>query len=583
MTDQLASDGLDESAPPQADGTATIAEPGAASPATEQAPVTDVAPDAAPISGGDADVTPAKRRRRQRISKWDRPPDPHDWRYFVGNLGKVLIATGLLMFGFVAYQLWGTGIETARAQSALKNEFQELIDQQQVAAPSSNGTDADPSDPDASNDEPSGTETQPAGDAIDAPVTDDVTGIIDDAIEPAVADAGGTGAPADAPAPATDGNPSGGDATVVAAETLVPVDQDIPPIFRGDPLALLEIPAIGRSDIVVPGVSLNDLKDGPGHYPDTPLPGQLGNASIAGHRTTYGAPFFNVDDLVPGDELIVTMLTGDQFIYEVTGIEVVSASDYWVVTTSDPNKAELTLTSCHPKYTARDRIVVHSVLNPAKSSNVGFPTAPYELEPEENPEPIPGDDPVLVADESAVDVPVDEAPIDDPSADSGQADATGDDTTVEDDLPTAAEPDDDTSPVAGIGDDTQTDSVATPADPGADAELDAFSQGWFDDRDAFPQIALWGLAPLPDLDRRLPHQPQVPPRLDRAPGGHLPVPVLPVLLLPEREPVAPTRPLAGLSRRRPSGGAARHLHDLELAARARSVGESLVGCGQRAT
>ncbi len=91
-------------------------------------------------------------------------------------------------------------------------------------------------------------------------------------------------------------------------------------------MALLEIPAIGRSDIVVPGVSLNDLKDGPGHYPDTPLPGQLGNASIAGHRTTYGAPFFDVDDLVPGDELIVTMLTGDRFVYEVTGVEIVSAS-----------------------------------------------------------------------------------------------------------------------------------------------------------------------------------------------------------------------------------------------------------------
>jgi sortase A len=497
VTDQLASDGLDESAPPQADGTATFAEPGAASTATDQAPVTDVMPEPAPISDRSADATPTKRRRRQRISKWDRPPDPHDWRFFVGNLGKVLIATGLLMFGFVAYQLWGTGIETARAQSALKNEFQELIDQQQAAAPGSNGTDADPSDPgatDASNDEPSGTETQPAGDAIDAPVTGDV----DDASEPAAVDAGGTDAPADAPAPAIDGNPSGGDSAVAAAEPLVPIDQDIPPIFRGDPLALLEIPAIGRSDIVVPGVSLNDLKDGPGHYPDTPLPGQLGNASIAGHRTTYGAPFFNVDDLVPGDELIVTMLTGDQFIYEVTGIEVVSASDYWVVTTSDPTKAELTLTSCDPKYTARDRIVVHSVLNPAKSSNVGFPTAPYELEPEENPEPIPGDDPVLVADEPAVDVPTDETPTDDASADSGQADptgddTTGDDTTVEDDRPTAAEPDDDTSPAAGTGDDNQTDSVATPADPGADAELDAFSQGWFDDRDAFPQIALWGL------------------------------------------------------------------------------------------
>ena len=62
-----------------------------------------------------------------RVRKFDRPPPPHDWRWWVGGLGKILIATGLLMFGFVAYQLWGTGIETARAQNALENEFEELL------------------------------------------------------------------------------------------------------------------------------------------------------------------------------------------------------------------------------------------------------------------------------------------------------------------------------------------------------------------------------------------------------------------------------------------------------------------------
>ena len=55
-----------------------------------------------------------RERRRTRVSKWDRPPQPKDWRYFVGTFGKVLIATGILMFGVVAYQLWGAGIETAR-------------------------------------------------------------------------------------------------------------------------------------------------------------------------------------------------------------------------------------------------------------------------------------------------------------------------------------------------------------------------------------------------------------------------------------------------------------------------------------
>src|SRR5215207_9989485 len=61
------------------------------------------------------------------VSKWDRPPEPKDWRYFVGGAGKVLIALGLLMFGFVAYQLWGTGIETARAQNRLESNFEERL------------------------------------------------------------------------------------------------------------------------------------------------------------------------------------------------------------------------------------------------------------------------------------------------------------------------------------------------------------------------------------------------------------------------------------------------------------------------
>ncbi len=62
--------------------------------------------------------------RPPRVRKFDRPAPPHDWRWWVGGVGKTLIATGLLLFGFVAYQLWGTGIETARAQNSLENEFE---------------------------------------------------------------------------------------------------------------------------------------------------------------------------------------------------------------------------------------------------------------------------------------------------------------------------------------------------------------------------------------------------------------------------------------------------------------------------
>ena len=68
-------------------------------------------------------------------------------------------------------------------------------------------------------------------------------------------------------------------------------------VKEGDPLARIEIPKIGVDKIVVAGVALSDLRKGPGHYPNSALPGQIGNAAIAGHRTTYGAPFFRVDEL----------------------------------------------------------------------------------------------------------------------------------------------------------------------------------------------------------------------------------------------------------------------------------------------
>jgi hypothetical protein len=74
--------------------------------------------------------------RRGRLRKWDRPAPPKDWRWWVGNFGKILIAAGLLIFGFVTYQLWGTGIETARAQNQLETEFDALLaDSPPVEAP----------------------------------------------------------------------------------------------------------------------------------------------------------------------------------------------------------------------------------------------------------------------------------------------------------------------------------------------------------------------------------------------------------------------------------------------------------------
>ncbi len=436
----------------------------------------DVAPEHRDPAAPDSAIAPEpgatrvswRERRRARPSKWDRPPDPHDWRYFVGTLGKILIATGLLLFGFVGYQLYGTGIETARAQNRLEDDFARLV--------AANMADRDPTV----------TSAPGVSDADDADDADDQLRAATDDGDGAATGADASGDPGD---PVDAGDADGGDdgfADAAGSITTIPpaidlsdeaVEQRIPPIRRGDVMARLQIPAIDQDVYVVPGVRLTDLKDGPGHYPDTPLPGQLGNASIAGHRTTYGAPFFDVDQLRPGDEIIVTMITGDRFVYLVTGTEIVSAADYWVVTTGNPDIAELTLTSCDPKYTARDRIVVHSVLDPSRSSNVGLPTS-YELdEPadEADDTAIPGDDPTVVVDDPAA--PADDsvtapaAPADDPSA-------PGDQPADEPSAPAADEP-----------------RPSGPADEPdvADREVDAFSQGWFDDGAAFPQIALWGL------------------------------------------------------------------------------------------
>lgn len=132
-----------------------------------------------------------------------------------------------------------------------------------------------------------------------------------------------------------------------------------PPPDDGEAAARIVIPEIGVDKIVVEGVSRSDLREGPGHYPDTPMPGQSGNAAIAGHRTTYGAPFHRVDELEPGDQIQVTTVQG-AFTYRVMGTEVVSPRDVHVI--DDKGDDRLTLTSCHPKYSARQRIIVSAEL-----------------------------------------------------------------------------------------------------------------------------------------------------------------------------------------------------------------------------
>jgi sortase A len=130
----------------------------------------------------------------------------------------------------------------------------------------------------------------------------------------------------------------------------------------GAAFALIRIPKIERLQEgwnVVEGVRTADLRNGAGHMPDTALPGQPGNSVISGHRTTWGQPFHELDALDPGDRIEVETALGTH-IYAVREILVVKPTDFWV---ADPREgAWLTLTTCHPKFSARQRLVIAAEL-----------------------------------------------------------------------------------------------------------------------------------------------------------------------------------------------------------------------------
>ena len=155
-----------------------------------------------------------------------------------------------------------------------------------------------------------------------------------------------------------------------------------PEIKDGDPVARLQIPAIGVDQVVVSGVFSDDLSHGPGHYPATPLPGEVGNAGIAGHRTTYGSPFGDLDKLHPGDEIIVTTTAG-RFRYVVAGSKIVEPSDASVL--APTNDVRLTLTTCHPRYSTARRLIVTAVLDPQSPNE---PVATTAAAPATTPPPV---------------------------------------------------------------------------------------------------------------------------------------------------------------------------------------------------
>jgi sortase A len=125
--------------------------------------------------------------------------------------------------------------------------------------------------------------------------------------------------------------------------------------LKGDSIARIMIPSIGLSKYVVEGTDVDSLRKGPGHYPDTPLPGEPGTTAIAGHRTTYGAPFRHIDDVQHGEPITLDMPDG-RFVYRVQQTEVVDEQDLSVL--DEVGYQRLVLSACHPLYSAAQRIIV---------------------------------------------------------------------------------------------------------------------------------------------------------------------------------------------------------------------------------
>lgn len=260
----------------------------------------------------------------------------------LGSIGRFFITTGIVILLFVAYQLWGTGLQEASAQSSLGSDFDALI---------------------GSVD----------GDELAAPITSTTS----------------SAAPTTTEVAQTTTTTSTTTTTLPAAGGTIPVsDPDLAnKLYRegGEAIARIEIPQIEVNKVIVEGVKVEDLRNGPGHYRSTVFPGQEGNSGVAGHRTTYGAPFNRIDELLPGDEFTVTTVQGEHTYrvmsaeeaygaerlgslsdFQVDGAQgdlghiIVRPQDTWVLGDFGDNR--LTLTACHPKFSARERIIVAAEL-----------------------------------------------------------------------------------------------------------------------------------------------------------------------------------------------------------------------------
>ena len=128
---------------------------------------------------------------------------------------------------------------------------------------------------------------------------------------------------------------------------------------EGEAAGRIGMPTIGKEFVVIDGTDPVSLRKGPGFFPQNPYPGVDGTTAIAGHRTTYLAPFRNIDKLDPKDPIVVEMPYG-KFTYEVERTRIVDPDDIWV--TQKVSYPRLVLTACHPLYSAAQRIIVFARL-----------------------------------------------------------------------------------------------------------------------------------------------------------------------------------------------------------------------------
>jgi sortase A len=137
----------------------------------------------------------------------------------------------------------------------------------------------------------------------------------------------------------------------------------------GHAIGRIEIPSIGVRFVVVQGTDAASLRKGPGHYPATAFPGLRETVAIAGHRTTYLAPFRKIDELRRGQPIVLEMPYG-RFTYAVQRVRVVSPNALWI--TRDVGYERLVLSACHPLYSASHRIVVFARLRELRPRGAAF-------------------------------------------------------------------------------------------------------------------------------------------------------------------------------------------------------------------